>query len=76
MPANAVTDLTEWDLQPGDGIMDAAYLRLNGVLSDELDLDQLIAASPNTPSVTDDRPTNEYYILRKWAQRWRRAAGH
>lgn len=71
MPASAVTDLTEWGLRPGDVITDAAYLRLNGVLTLELDLDQLIAAAPNTPSLTDDRPTNEYYILRKWAQRWR-----
>ncbi|MGO9086945.1 MAG: hypothetical protein ACLQBK_17120 [Candidatus Sulfotelmatobacter sp.] len=72
MPASAVADLAEWELRPGEGIMAAADRRLNGLLAEELNLDQLIAASPKTPSLTDDRPVNEYYILRKWAQRWRR----
>jgi spermidine synthase len=74
MPGNALTDLTEWDVEPGDDIVNAAYLRLNTLLSEELNLDELIAASPETPALTDDRPINEYYILRKRLRRWRRLA--
>jgi len=78
MPEPARIDLTEWDVKPGDEISNAAYLHLNALLSQELDLDQLIAVSPGTPALTDDRPINEYYILRKWAQRRHRFAtgGH
>jgi predicted membrane-bound spermidine synthase len=69
MPASAVADLAEWELQPDDGVMDAAYLRLNALVTQELDINQLIAASPDTPPLTDDRPINEYYILRDWFPR-------
>jgi hypothetical protein len=72
MPASAVADLAEWELRPGDNIAEAAYRRLNALLTRESSLDQMIAASPNTPSLTDDRPVNEYYIVRKWVQRWHR----
>jgi predicted membrane-bound spermidine synthase len=68
MPKNAVADLTEWDSRDAS-IMDAAYFRLNALLTQEIPVDQLIAASPNTPSLTDDRPINEYYVLRRWYQR-------
>jgi hypothetical protein len=34
-------------------------------LNYELPIDQLIAASPATPTLSDDRPINEYYLLRK-----------
>jgi hypothetical protein len=70
MPGTAVIDLTEWDLPRDEGILDAAYFRLNALLRQELSVDQLIAASPNTPSLTDDRPINEYYVLRRWHHRW------
>jgi hypothetical protein len=72
MPANSVADLAEWEMRPGDGITEAAYRRLNALLTRESSLDQMIATSPNTPSLTDDRPVNEYYIVRKWVQRWNR----
>ena len=74
MPPAALSDLTEWDGVRDNEIRDAAYLRLNRLLSQELDVDELIAASPETPALTDDRPINEYYILRKWAQRRHRSA--
>jgi spermidine synthase len=66
MPAAAIADLAEWDIDPGDEAQDAAYLRLNTLLGEELSVDQLIAASPKTPALTDDRPINEYYVLRRW----------
>ena len=37
-------------------------------------LDSLISVAPGTPAITDDRPVNEYYILRKWF-RVKRALG-
>ncbi len=64
MPADAVRDLTEWDEPSADGPIDAAEDRLSDLLKGESTLDQLIAGSPNTPALTDDRPINEYYVVR------------
>jgi spermidine synthase len=64
MPADAVRDLTEWDEPSADGAIDAAEDRLSDLLKGESTLDQLIAGSPNTPALTDDRPINEYYVVR------------
>jgi hypothetical protein len=62
MPETAVRDLGEWedDSHP----VQAASSYLYNVLGHELSLEQLIAASPNTPALSDDRPINEYYALR------------
>jgi hypothetical protein len=38
---------------------------LDDLLKGELTLDSLIASSPDTPALTDDRPINEYYLVRK-----------
>ena len=64
MPADAVRDLTEWDEPSADGPMDAAEDRLGDLLKGESTLDQLLAGSPDTPALTDDRPINEYYVVR------------
>ena len=64
MPADAVRDLTEWDEPSADGPMDAAEDRLSDLLKGESTLDQLLAGSPDTPALTDDRPINEYYLVR------------
>ena len=42
------------------------YLEFSALLQQELPVDPLIAASPSTPALTDDRPINEYYAFRKW----------
>jgi spermidine synthase len=68
MPAQAVRDLTEWDPPENCEPMDAAEDRLSDLLQGELAVDRLIAASPDTPALTDDRPINEYYALRQWRQ--------
>jgi spermidine synthase len=65
MPAAAVNDLTEWNSPSEDGPSGATD-QLDDLLSDEVQIDTLVAASPKTPALTDDRPINEYYILRKW----------
>jgi spermidine synthase len=59
LPAAAATDLVEWDKQPDP---EARFAHL---LNYELPIDQLIAASPATPPLSDDRPINEYYLVRK-----------
>jgi spermidine synthase len=59
LPAAAAADLVEWDKQPN------AEARFAHLLNYELPIDQLIAASPTTPALSDDRPINEYYLVRK-----------
>jgi spermidine synthase len=73
MPAAALTDLTEWEAASADGATVAAS-ELNTLLAHEMTIDELIAAAPETPAIIDDRPVNEYYILRKWTHRDRRRA--
>ncbi|MCL6545801.1 MAG: fused MFS/spermidine synthase [Bryobacteraceae bacterium] len=62
MPERAAADLTEW------GPHAAPEEQLAAVLRQELSLEELVALSPRTPALTDDRPINEYYLLRRW--RW------
>ena len=63
MPADAVSDFTEWADDEG---ATSAALQFSDLLKQELAVAQLIAASPNTPALTDDRPVNEYYAVRQW----------
>ncbi len=63
MPADAVSDFTEW--ADDDGVASAS-VQFSDLLKQELAVDTLIAASPNTPALTDDRPVNEYYAVRQW----------
>lgn len=59
LPATAVKDLLEWGPAP------TAEQQFAGVLNQELSLDSLIALDPGVPALQDDRPVNEYYILRR-----------
>jgi spermidine synthase len=59
LPPAAVTDLLEWGPAP------TAEQQFAGVLNQELSLDSLIALDPGVPALQDDRPVNEYYILRR-----------
>lgn len=58
MPATAVADMMEW----GPGKTPAEQFEL--ILSKPVALDELIALSPSTPALQDDRPINEYFLLR------------
>jgi spermidine synthase len=62
LPAAAAADLVEWDRTPD------AEGRFAKLLQNELSIDQLLAASPATPALSDDRPINEYYALRRGFQ--------
>jgi spermidine synthase len=59
LPALAAADLVEWDAQPD------AEGRFAHLLHNEVSIDKLISASPATPALSDDRPINEYYALRR-----------
>ena len=39
-------------------------LQFAAMLAPEFPLDRLLAASPRTPAMQDDRPVNEYFLLR------------
>jgi spermidine synthase len=58
LPPAALKDLLEW------GPQSAAEAQFRGVLDQELPLRQLIDREPGAPTLTDDRPVNEYYLLR------------
>jgi spermidine synthase len=58
MPAGAVVDLMEW------GPAKTPIEQFDRVLSTETTTGQTIARSPSTPALQDDRPINEYYLLR------------
>lgn len=60
LPPRAAADLVEWfqDVQP-EQVFET-------VLSQEASPDRIVAAAPDAPMLTDDRPFNEYYLLRRW----------
>jgi spermidine synthase len=60
MPQSAVRDLLEWDNPVSTAEADFA-----AVISHELPLSALIEQDPNAPALQDDRPVNEYYLLRR-----------
>ena len=58
LPANAVRDLQEWNPPAGaEGIFRA-------ILALERPPAQVIAVRPQIPAMQDDRPVNEYFLLR------------
>ena len=59
LPAPAAKDLVEW------GPESDAEHQFAALLKNEGSLDDLIAGSPDTPALHDNRPLNEYYLLRR-----------
>ncbi|MGC1448759.1 MAG: hypothetical protein WA830_01860 [Candidatus Sulfotelmatobacter sp.] len=64
MPASAVSDLTEWSPAATGA---EALLTFRRLLRKEVPIETVIAASPHVPALSDDRPINEYYALRRWS---------
>jgi spermidine synthase len=58
LPAAAASDFVEWgpEKTPED--------QFETLLGGEFTLSQVIAAAPDAPPLRDDRPMNEYYLLR------------
>ncbi len=65
LPARAAQDLVEW------GPEAAPQAQFAIILNRELALDQLTSGAPGVPALQDDRPENEYYVLRRnLPERW------
>jgi predicted membrane-bound spermidine synthase len=58
MPARAVVDLMEW------GPAKTPNQQFEPMLSTETTTVEMINLSPSTPALQDDRPINEYFLLR------------
>jgi len=59
MPATAVADMMEW----GPARTPADQFRL--MLSGQVSLAKTMALAPDTPTLQDDRPVNEYFVVRR-----------
>jgi spermidine synthase len=66
LPPAAVLDLLEW------GPASSAQEQLDLVLQREFPVEQLSAAVPEATALHDDRPLNEYYVLRRLRRYWKR----
>ena len=63
LPPDAAIDLAEW-APPGRGDQ-AVFTAFQSLLQSEVPIETLILQSPTTPALSDDRPINEYYVLRR-----------
>lgn len=60
MPAAAASDLVEW------GPEGSAEKQFALVLAHERSMSALIGKDPQVPTMQDDKPVNEYFLLRNW----------
>src|SRR5262249_2019431 len=58
LPPGAANDLVEW------GPSADPTRQFENILRRERNIEDLISENPSAPPLTDDRPLNEYYILR------------
>ena len=59
LPAAAARDLTEW------GPSATSLGQFETILGRENKIEDLIGEDPSAPLLTDDRPLNEYFLLRQ-----------
>jgi hypothetical protein len=59
MPPAAAADLVEW------GPFHTPEEQFAAVLKNEVPIDAIIALDKDAPALTDDRPVNEYYLMRQ-----------
>ena len=65
LPAKAAQDFVEW------GPEATPEGQFGIILSRELSLDHMASGAPDVPALQDDRPENEYYVLRQHLpERW------
>jgi spermidine synthase len=64
MPPNARIDMMEW----GPAATPAEQMEI--MLTRKIDISQLTDLAPGAPPLRDDRPVNEYFLLRKLYQRF------
>ena len=63
LPPSAVADFLEWNPDS------SAQRQFDRLLHKEVSLDSLIDPAPDVPALQDDRPVNEYFILRRMGNR-------
>jgi predicted membrane-bound spermidine synthase len=61
MPAAAAADLVEW------GPYMTPQSQFQKVLEQEIPISEIINLAPDAPALSDDRPLNEYYLLRRYS---------
>jgi len=66
LPDSAVKDFVEWSAPNSAGPAAQAEAQFEDLLENEANIDQLIADAPKAVTLTDNRPVNEYSLLRKW----------
>jgi len=62
LPPSAQADLVEWGPNP------TAEMQFAAMLKNEVRVEDVIRQVPSIPAMTDDRPINEYYLLRRLAR--------
>jgi spermidine synthase len=65
LPSAAASDFLEWG--PEKDLMK----QFDILLSREVAIDKIVALAPRAPVLEDDRPINEYYLVRSWIQLYR-----
>ena len=66
LPPPAIADFVEWSLPNSAGPAAQAESQFDDLLEHETGIDQFIANAPEAPALTDNRPVNEYSLLRDW----------
>ncbi len=66
LPEPAIQDFVEWSAPNRAGPAAQAQAQFEDLLENETNIDQLIADAPKAIPLTDNRPVNEYSLLRKW----------
>jgi predicted membrane-bound spermidine synthase len=67
MPAAALEDFTEWAERLAAGPKAEAFVQYSNLLQRELPMEKFATRFADAPPLTDDRPINEYYLYRRWA---------
>ncbi len=65
LPPDAVRDLLEW------GPYETAERQLAAVVHHEVAPERIVARDPAAPVLVDDRPLNEYFVVRQAMAAWR-----
>jgi spermidine synthase len=66
LPQSAITDFVEWSAPNSAGPAAQAEAQFEDLLENEANIDQFVADAPKAPALTDNRPVNEYSLLREW----------
>lgn len=60
LPKAAAADFVEW------GPAATPEGQFEQVLGNEFSIDEIVTSASSVPAIQDDRPINEYYMLRRW----------